>query len=168
MKNSAHILGLDLGTNSVGWALLNANQFRIAGNGSRIIPMTGDVMTDFAKGKLQSAASQRTAFRNVRKNIERVKQRRYRLLQVLHILGFLPQHFSQQIDFVNHRGHFIDETEPLLPYRCDASGRHTFIFEESFREMLADFAIHQPQLVADGRKVPHDWTLFYLRKKALT
>lgn len=46
MKNSAHILGLDLGTNSVGWALLNANQFRIAGNGSRIIPMTGDVMTD--------------------------------------------------------------------------------------------------------------------------
>lgn len=75
MKNSAHILGLDLGTNSVGWALLNANQFRIAGNGSRIIPMTGDVMTDFAKGKLQSAASQRTAFRNVRKNIERVKQR---------------------------------------------------------------------------------------------
>lgn len=168
MKNSAHILGLDLGTNSVGWALLNANQFRIAGNGSRIIPMTGDVMTDFAKGKLQSAASQRTAFRNVRKNIERVKQRRYRLLQVLHILGFLPQHFSQQIDFVNHRGHFIDEAEPLLPYRCDASGRHTFIFEESFREMLADFAIHQPQLVADGRKVPHDWTLFYLRKKALT
>lgn len=127
MKNSAHILGLDLGTNSVGWALLNANQFRIAGNGSRIIPMTGDVMTDFAKGKLQSAASQRTAFRNVRKNIERVKQRRYRLLQVLHILGFLPQHFSQQIDFVNHRGHFIDEAEPLLPYRCDASGRHTFI-----------------------------------------
>lgn len=90
MKNSAHILGLDLGTNSVGWALLNANQFRIAGNGSRIIPMTGDVMTDFAKGKLQSAASQRTAFRNVRKNIERVKQRRYRLLQVLHILGFYP------------------------------------------------------------------------------
>ena len=44
MKNSAHILGLDLGTNSVGWALLNANQFRIAGNGSRIIPMTGDVI----------------------------------------------------------------------------------------------------------------------------
>lgn len=34
--------------------------------------------------------------------------------------------------------------------------------------MLADFTIHQPQLVADGKKVPYDWTIYYLRKKALT
>lgn len=148
--------------------MLNAQQQYIDGLGSRVIPMTADVMNDFAKGKLQSAASQRTAFRNVRKNIERVKQRRYRMLQVLNILGFLPEHFSRQIDFVNRRGHFIGDAEPLLPYRLDESGRHVFIFEDAFREMLADFARHQPNLVADGRKVPHDWTLFYLRHKALT
>ncbi|MDY6347827.1 MAG: HNH endonuclease domain-containing protein, partial [Bacteroidales bacterium] len=29
-------------------------------------------------------------------------------------------------------------------------------------------AEHQPQLVADGKKVPYDWTIYYLRKKALT
>ena len=34
--------------------------------------------------------------------------------------------------------------------------------------MLKEFALHQPQLVADGKKVPYDWTIYYLRKKALT
>lgn len=34
--------------------------------------------------------------------------------------------------------------------------------------MLADFAKHQPSLVFDGKKIPYDWTVYYLRKKALT
>ena len=34
--------------------------------------------------------------------------------------------------------------------------------------MLADFTRHQPDFIAEGRKVPYDWTLYYLRKKALT
>ena len=34
--------------------------------------------------------------------------------------------------------------------------------------MLTDFAQHQPHLVAYGKKVPYDWTIYYLRKKALT
>ena len=34
--------------------------------------------------------------------------------------------------------------------------------------MLQDFSLHQPQLVEDGKKVPYDWTIYYLRKKALT
>ena len=43
-----------------------------------------------------------------------------------------------------------------------------FLFMDSFHEMMADFAKCQPGLVADGRKIPLDWTLYYLRKKALT
>lgn len=34
--------------------------------------------------------------------------------------------------------------------------------------MLHDFEINQPELVANGKKIPMDWTLYYLRKKALT
>lgn len=34
--------------------------------------------------------------------------------------------------------------------------------------MLEDFRHSQPQLLLDGRKVPYDWTIYYLRKKALT
>ena len=34
--------------------------------------------------------------------------------------------------------------------------------------MLVDFATHQPVFVSEGKKVPYDWALYYLRKKALT
>ena len=34
--------------------------------------------------------------------------------------------------------------------------------------MLADFSHHQPQILLGGKKVPYDWTIYYLRKKALT
>jgi CRISPR-associated endonuclease Csn1 len=48
------ILGLDLGTNSIGWALI-ANDFdkkegEIIGLGSRIIPMDKAQLSDFEKG----------------------------------------------------------------------------------------------------------------------
>jgi CRISPR-associated endonuclease Csn1 len=33
------ILGLDIGTNSIGWALINKDEEKVLGMGSRIIPM---------------------------------------------------------------------------------------------------------------------------------
>ena len=50
----------------------------------------------------------------------------------------------------------------------DSVGNNVFLFQESFQEMLADFARHQPAFLSSGKKVPYDWTLYYLRKKALT
>ena len=47
-------------------------------------------------------------------------------------------------------------------------GKYSFLFQTAFNEMLADFAKHQPSLVFDGKKIPYDWTVYYLRKKALT
>ena len=48
------ILGLDLGTNSIGWALINqdfaSKQGKILGMGSRIIPMSQDILGEFGKG----------------------------------------------------------------------------------------------------------------------
>ena len=40
--------------------------------------------------------------------------------------------------------------------------------QSSFEEMLADFARTHPQLVESGKRIPTDWTIYYLRKKALT
>ena len=34
--------------------------------------------------------------------------------------------------------------------------------------MLKDFAKNQPQLVEKNKKVSYDWTIYYLRKKALS
>jgi CRISPR-associated endonuclease Csn1 len=172
MKN---ILGLDLGTNSIGWAVVEGeeterglNLENIGMAGSRIIPMDAAVLGDFAKGTTKSQTSERTSFRGVRRLRERHLLRRERLHRVLQLLGYLPEHYAKCIDFENHPGKFLTDTECKLPWRQTTDGQYEFIFQSSFEEMLVDFAKHQPQLVADGRKVPSDWTIYYLRKKALT
>lgn len=170
------ILGLDLGTNSIGWALItqefenqNEKTFDLKkGNiinlGSRIIPMSQDVLGKFDSGVSISQTAERTGYRGVRRLRERYLLRRERLHRVLNILGFLPQHYSNQIDFKKRFGQFIAETEPKLVY----DDENQFIFKKSFNEMLAEFAMHHPELVKDGKKIPYDWTIYYLRKKALT
>lgn len=161
------ILGLDLGTNSIGWAVVNGDDNAIIKAGSRIIPMDAATLGDFQKGNLKSQASERTTFRGTRRLYERAILRRERLLRVLNILDFLPEHFKKQIDFEIHPGKFLNHGEPLLPYRKTAEGKNEFIFKDSFNEMIADFMERQPELVANGKKIPYDWTLYYLRKKAL-
>ena len=163
-----YILGLDLGTNSIGWALVDGDNNKIIKAGSRIIPMDAATQGAFEAGNLQSQASVRTGFRGTRRLYERAELRRERLLRVLNLLGFLPEHFKSRIDFAEHPGKFKDDSEPLLPYRKNKDGKNEFVFNDSFQEMLADFAVHQPHLVANGKKIPYDWTIYYLRKKALT
>jgi len=163
------ILGLDLGTNSIGWALVDTDEKKILGMGSRIIPMSQDVLDTFSGGKpLETQTAARTGFRGIRRIRERQLLRRERLHRVLNILGFLPEHYSNQIDFEKHFGQFVDESEPKLTYN-----NRNFIFTDSFNEMLSDFKQSQPQLFytkPNGKetKIPHDWTIYYLRKKALS
>ena len=171
------ILGLDLGTNSIGWAVVNAEETSrenettylkptgISAAGSRIIPMDEGVLGDFDRGNTKSQTKERTGFRGIRRLHERNLLRRERLLRVLKLMGFLPEHFARQID---KHGKFIDYGEPKLAWRKDENDNYDFVFKDSFNEMLADFAQHQPQLIADGKKVPYDWTIYFLRKKALT
>ena len=171
------ILGLDLGTNSIGWAVVNAEETTrenettylkptgISAAGSRIIPMSADILGNFDAGNSVSQTAERTGYRGVRRLHERCLLRRQRLLRVLKLMGYLPEHFAEQID---KHGKFIKFGEPKLAWRKDDKGNYDFVFKDSFNEMLADFAQHQPQLVAEGKKVPYDWTIYYLRKKALT
>lgn len=161
------ILGLDLGTNSIGWALVE-NDFEtkkgsILGIGTRIIPMSQDVIGDFGKGNSISQTAERTRLRSVRRLNERYLLRRQRLHRVLNVLGFLPEHFKNEIDFEKRLGQFKSDNEPKLAYNTNK-----FIFMDSFQEMLADFAKTQPELISGDKKVPYDWTIYYLRKKALT
>ena len=163
------ILGLDLGTNSIGWAIIytdkDGNLLGIMKLGSRIIPIDAAVLGDFDKGNSISQTANCTKSRNVRRLYERGKLRRERLHRVLNLLGFLPLHYSRQLD---RYGKFIATTEPKLPWHKDGQGHWTFIFQESFDEMLTDFYRNQPELLSKGQKVPYDWTIYYLRKKALT
>ena len=56
------ILGLDLGTNSIGWALIKEekDETTILGMGSRIIPLNADERDEFSAGKEISKNQKRT------------------------------------------------------------------------------------------------------------
>lgn len=170
------ILGLDLGTNSIGWAKVsideNGNYLKDIKLGSRIIPMSQDVLGNFDKGVTESQTAIRTGFRGVRRLRERTLLRRERLHRVLHTLGFLPEHYDKAIGWDRNQavsyGKFLNDGEPKLAWERQEDGSMRFLFMDSFHEMLADFAQYQSGLVANGKRVPLDWTIYYLRKKALT
>jgi len=84
------ILGLDLGTNSIGWALVDTDEKKILGMGSRIIPM-GQELSKFEQGQAQTKNANRRIARGMRKLNKRYKQRRNKLIYVLQQLEMLPK-----------------------------------------------------------------------------
>ena len=85
---SKTILGLDLGTNSIGWALVeeaetNHESSKIIKLGVRVIPLTVDEQTNFEKGKPISTNTERTLKRGARRNLQRYKLRRENLIEIL-------------------------------------------------------------------------------------
>ncbi|MDR2814621.1 MAG: hypothetical protein LBB79_08240 [Prevotellaceae bacterium] len=90
---SEKILGLDLGTNSIGWALVDKGNQKIVGMGSRIIPMGTDKQ-DFENGVGITKNVDRREKRTSRKMNKRYKIRRNKLLFILHTLGMLPEQFQ--------------------------------------------------------------------------
>jgi len=161
------ILGLDLGTNSIGWALVDIDEKKIEGIGSRIIPMSQDILGKFDSGNSISQTAERTSYRGVRRLRERHLLRRERLHRVLHIIGYLPKHYGQYIDFENRLGKFFTDTEPKLVWKEIENGKFDFIFKNSFYEMVEEFKHYQPQLLESNNLIPYDWAIYYLRKKAL-
>ncbi|MDR3245276.1 MAG: type II CRISPR RNA-guided endonuclease Cas9 [Prevotellaceae bacterium] len=91
------ILGLDLGTNSIGWAIIEVDDsnkpIRIIAMGSRIIPMGTDKQ-DYEKGVGITKNATRREKRTARKMNKRYKLRRNKLLFILHTLGMLPDQFQ--------------------------------------------------------------------------
>ncbi len=160
------ILGLDLGTNSIGWAVtkfdIEKKEGKIIDLGSRIIPMSQDILGKFETGQSISQTAERTDYRGVRRLYQRDNLRRDRLHRVLNILDFLPEHYKNEIDFIEKLGQFKDGKEPKINYRQNQEGKFEFIFMDSFFEMVKEFEQSE-----QTTKIPLDWTIYYLRKKAL-
>lgn len=88
------ILGLDLGCNSIGWALVNEAEnteeiSSIIKLGVRVNPLTVDEMQNFEKGKSITTNADRTLKRSMRRNLQRYKLRRDTLIEVLKDHGFI-------------------------------------------------------------------------------
>jgi len=76
------ILGLDLGTNSIGWAIVDDSQNEIKGMGSRIFPMGVENLGD-GEGREMSKNASRSGARGVRRQLFRRKFRKKMLLKAL-------------------------------------------------------------------------------------
>jgi len=167
------ILGLDLGTNSIGWALIEIDHengvVKVLGLGSRILPMDAGEIGDFeSSGKIKSTAAGRTEKRGPRRMNERYMLRRDRLHLVLNLLDALPSHYKLEIDLERNGkkcGQFKKDKEPKIahvPSNVD-SKKKVFLFEDAYGAMLQDMGIENKK----GSRVPRDWALYYLRQKAL-
>lgn len=88
-----HILGLDLGVTSIGFAHVveseNRNETEIKQIGVRVNALTVDEQTNFEKGKPFSINAERTMKRGARRNLDRYQDRRDNLLEALTKSGFI-------------------------------------------------------------------------------
>lgn len=163
------ILGLDLGTNSIGWGVIDLDFDKKEGNiidaGSRIIPMSQDVLGKFGSGQSHSQTADRTGYRGIRRLYQRDNLRRERLHRVLNLIGFLPEHYSNAIDFEKRLGQFKKGQEPKINFKKSTGikPKYEFLFKNSFSEMAEEF-----KRANYLGPIPYDWTIYYLRKKALS
>lgn len=85
--NKKNILGLDLGTTSIGFAHViegeNPEQSSIKRIGVRVVPLSVDDQTNFEKGKPVTINADRTLKRSMRKNLNRYQDRRSNLIDAL-------------------------------------------------------------------------------------
>ena len=171
------ILGLDLGPNSIGFAtvIIDGENSHIELANSRIIPIDAIQLNNFKKGITQNPAiiqtytptHKRTIHRNIRRLFERSKLRRERALIILNHLGWLPEHFAIGIDFSKNGAKLDYEKEPKIAWIPSEGNKYEFYFKDAFQEMLRDLQATSPALYPADKKVPYDWTIYYLRKKAI-
>lgn len=88
------ILGLDLGTNSIGWAVVNEKEddrekSSITKVGTRKVSLTSEEQNNFNKGKSAGTNAKRTLKHGARINLQRYKLRRDALIRVLKENNFI-------------------------------------------------------------------------------
>lgn len=126
------ILGLDLGTTSIGWAYVKEaenekEQSDIIRTGVRVVPLSTDEETSFHKGQSITINADRTLKRGARRNLYRYKMRRSDLIDVL-----------TEIDFINDKTDLTesskDSTHESVKLRAKAV--HEKINKDEFARVL--------------------------------
>jgi CRISPR-associated endonuclease Csn1 len=138
------ILGLDIGTNSIGWALIerdfDSGTGRIIKMGSRIIPTDPDLMSKYEAGQPASKNANRRQARGARRLRQRYKLRRQRLVTAMKELGWFPADF--EIDTQNQKS-----AKSEIPVSQDA--------------------LNEMRNILGSDQISADWVVYYLRAKAL-
>lgn len=162
------VLGLDIGTNSIGASLINlpkkiedyGNSGNIEWIGSRIIPLDGDYLQKFESGaQAETKAAFRRGKRSSRRLKHRYKLRRTRLIKVLKSLGWLDENFpiDESRKFkkgINENGYSLKISD-YLPFS-----------KETIDEFENELGIIGHKSKKGKSIVPEDWIVYFLRKKA--
>ena len=90
------VLGLDIGTNSIGWAFVHEKEksnesSEIIKLGVRVVPLTTDESKNFTEGKSITTNASRTLKRQARRNKDRYKQRRKKLKEIFVKEGWISK-----------------------------------------------------------------------------
>lgn len=158
------ILGLDLGTNSIGAALIELpDKFEDYGKegsiiwaGSRIIPVDGDMLQKFESGGLvETKAAARRRFRGIRRLKHRYKLRRTRLIRVLKCLGWLNEEFPEDFKKMSRR-------DPDFKFNIN---KYIPFDKGTITEAAKELGI---EMKNDKPGISEDWIVYFLRKKALS
>lgn len=175
------ILGLDIGTNSIGASLIEipkdisyyGKYGKILWMGSRIIPVDADYLNKFEQGqKAETKAANRRKARSSRRLKFRYKLRRERLTKVFKILGWVPENLPFDKpklikQLIRNEGDFYFKMNDYLPYSMETYKE--FYKEFGYNNEQIDQVLRKVQLneVIDIQLLPEDWIIYFLRKKAL-
>ena len=144
------ILGLDLGTTSIGWAYVNEaenenEKSEIIKLGVRVIPLSTDEETDFQKGKATSINADRTLKRGARRNLDRYQLRRDNLIEIL-----------EENDFINNKTILSEEGKETTfsTYKLRAKAVNEKVSKEEFAKIL--LMINKKRGYKSSRKAKSD------------
>jgi CRISPR-associated endonuclease Csn1 len=144
-RKGGYILGLDLGANSIGWALLRATvlgkdgrlkPFSIESTGARIFE--AGVEGDIESGKDESRSKARRDARSVRRRLDRTSRRLSHLFYLLQDAGLLPESKEYQTGIKKKTSG--DRKEDMVK---KAQARYRIITELD-KELLNKFAKNEP------------------------
>lgn len=143
------ILGLDLGTTSIGYAYVledsHPNQSSIQKIGVRVNPLTTDEQTNFEKGKPLTTNADRTLKRGARRNLDRYQLRRTNLIEVL-IRSKILSDITPLTEIGKGTTH--------LTYKLRANAALTRIEKDEFARVL--LAINKKRGYKSSRKAKSD------------
>ena len=176
------ILGLDVGTNSIGAALIEIPEKiddygktgKILWTGTYIIPENADLIKNFEQGKkTDTPAAERRKKRAARRLKHRYLIRRERLSKLFQTLGWIPHNFPLLMSKKQLKQFFNSE-------QCHFKIRDYLpVSNETIKEFYKDFGYtdEKIQLVLQTyysnkkkeniKLLPEDWLVYFLRKKAL-
>ena len=126
------ILGLDLGTTSIGWALVNEAENEketssIIKTGVRVVPLSTDEQVSFEKGQRITVNADRTLKRGMRRNLHRYKMRRNAVVDILNEIDFI----SEYTNLAEVNGNSTFST-----YAARAKARNQKVSKDEFARIL--------------------------------